>query len=252
MGADAHPGDRGHMDCSSVGTAPASTMRRLLIVAEDSLIVEAIRIGFRKSGEFNLIGHVSPHRPGVDVIFEAQPDVVLVDDIDGGDRTLELVSDLSHQTEYLTVMVLSIRMDDERLNQLLDAGASTVISKASPPAAIAMLVRETLNGHIVHKLAPSASQLRASSSSSGSNESSLTGRELEILHLVAGGCTNGDIARRLWVTEQTVKFHLRNIYRKLGVANRTQASHFAHVNGLVDLQPVSYTAPHPEVSAVAS
>jgi DNA-binding CsgD family transcriptional regulator len=79
----------------------------------------------------------------------------------------------------------------------------------------------------------------------------LTERELEILRLVASGSTNGDIARRLWVTEQTVKFHLRNIYRKLGVANRTQASHFAHVRGLVG--PVSAFGPdgQPELAVVS-
>ena len=62
----------------------------------------------------------------------------------------------------------------------------------------------------------------------------LTSRELEILRLVAAGSSNGTIARALWITEQTVKFHLSNVYRKLGVANRTQASRFAHLNGLVD------------------
>jgi DNA-binding NarL/FixJ family response regulator len=58
-------------------------------------------------------------------------------------------------------------------------------------------------------------------------EPQLTRRELEILTLVADGLPNGDIARRLWITEQTVKFHLSNIYRKLGVSNRTQASRWA-------------------------
>ena len=53
----------------------------------------------------------------------------------------------------------------------------------------------------------------------------LTARELEILRLVASGNSNRRIAQRLWVTEQTVKFHLSNVYRKLGVANRTEASH---------------------------
>jgi DNA-binding NarL/FixJ family response regulator len=65
----------------------------------------------------------------------------------------------------------------------------------------------------------------------------LTTRELEILKLVAGGSTNVEIAQRLWVTEQTVKFHLSNIYRKLEVGNRTQASHYAHINGLVADEP---------------
>jgi DNA-binding CsgD family transcriptional regulator len=52
---------------------------------------------------------------------------------------------------------------------------------------------------------------------------------------VAAGSTNSEVARSLWVTEATVKFHLRNLYRKLDVANRTEASHFAHVNGLVGI-----------------
>ena len=63
--------------------------------------------------------------------------------------------------------------------------------------------------------------------------SSLTGRELEILQLVASGATNADIARQLWITQQTVKFHVSNVYRKLDVGNRTEACHYAHVNGLV-------------------
>ncbi len=58
-----------------------------------------------------------------------------------------------------------------------------------------------------------------------------------MLRLVAGGSTNGEIARKLWVTEQTVKFHLSNVYRKLEVGNRTEASHYAHVNGLLGAEP---------------
>ena len=61
----------------------------------------------------------------------------------------------------------------------------------------------------------------------------LTQRELELLRLVASGATNNRLAGQLFVTEQTVKFHLSNIYRKLGVANRTQASRFAYSHGLV-------------------
>ena len=61
----------------------------------------------------------------------------------------------------------------------------------------------------------------------------LTRRELEILQLVAEGHSNAELARMLWVTEQTVKFHLSNIYRKLDVANRTEASRWAQLRGLL-------------------
>ena len=57
--------------------------------------------------------------------------------------------------------------------------------------------------------------------------------KLEILQLLAEGHSNADLAKMLWVTEQTVKFHLSNIYRKLGVANRTEASRWAQLNGLL-------------------
>ena len=61
----------------------------------------------------------------------------------------------------------------------------------------------------------------------------LTPRELEIVWVAADGGTNAEIARRLWVTEQTIKFHLSNIYRKLGVSNRTEMSRYAQLHGLL-------------------
>ena len=69
-----------------------------------------------------------------------------------------------------------------------------------------------------------------------SEDCPLTTRETEILALAAQGFTNGRIARELWITEQTVKFHLSNTYRKLGVTNRTEASRYAYVNNLVTRQ----------------
>ena len=67
----------------------------------------------------------------------------------------------------------------------------------------------------------------------------LTRREVEILRLVAEGHSNAQLARMLWVTEQTVKFHLSNVYRKLDVSNRTEASRWAQLNGLL---PMAVTA----------
>jgi DNA-binding CsgD family transcriptional regulator len=69
------------------------------------------------------------------------------------------------------------------------------------------------------------------------DDAGLTRRELEILKLVAEGDSNAQLAKMLWVTEQTVKFHLSNIYRKLGVSNRTEASRWAQLHGLLDQQP---------------
>ena len=97
------------------------------------------------------------------------------------------------------------------------------------PVALGTLLREISQGNVVHRhqVRPVAAQ---------EHDCPLTQRELEILRLVAEGHTNGHIARQLWVTEQTVKFHLSNIYRKLDVTNRTEASRWAQINGLLSTE----------------
>jgi DNA-binding NarL/FixJ family response regulator len=207
--------------------------KRLVIVADNSLIVEAIRIGFRHSGEFKLIGHADGRRTSAATVLAAAPDVILFDDMDCSEQALELIRELRSQGGAVTLIALTLQTQPAWLDRLFDAGATGVISKTTRPVALATLVRETMNGNIYHRPAQASRASEPASSVTPGEDLPLTARELEILKLVAAGFTNGDIARRLWVTEQTVKFHLRNVYRKLGVSNRTQASHIAYVKRLV-------------------
>jgi DNA-binding NarL/FixJ family response regulator len=219
------------LHCSDPDVRHASTMRRLVIVADSSLVVEAIRIGFRKSGEFRLVGYANGRTTTAGAILSAAPDVILLDDMGRSSRALELLRALRAEDQDVAVFVLSMQIDSEWLGRAFEAGATAVIAKATRPTALVTLVRETLSGHIVHRPAPDPPA--ASCDAIAESSLPLTARELEILRLVASGSTNGAIACQLWVTEQTVKFHLRNIYRKLDVANRTEASHLAHVKGLL-------------------
>jgi DNA-binding NarL/FixJ family response regulator len=221
------------VETSGGGPGLASALPRLVIVADSSLIVEAIHIGVRRSGEFNLVGHADGRKTSARTLLGTQPDVILLDDMDQSGRVTELIGEIRSQDQRVNLIVLSLAMDPVWLDTVFGAGATAVISKATHPAALARLVRETLNGHVFHRHAPVLGAIGQAPAGAGAGDLPLTGRESEILRLVASGSTNGDVARRLWVTEQTVKFHLRNIYRKLGVANRTQASRYAHVNGLV-------------------
>jgi DNA-binding NarL/FixJ family response regulator len=219
------------------GERSASLLRRLVIVADNSLIVEAIRIGFRTSGEFNLVGQADARTTPATSVVGAHPDVVLLDDMCRAQRALELVREIRALDPNVAVIVLSVHMEADWLEQVFDAGATGAISKATQPLALPTLVRETLNGHVFHVLRGARAPQAPPGPIVSAEALPLTDRELEILRVVAAGLSNGEVARRLWVTEQTVKFHLRNIYRKLDVANRTEASHFAYVNGLVSLRP---------------
>jgi len=221
------------MNMHVVGAQAQGPTKRLVVVADNSLIVEAIAIGLRKSGAFKLLGHVNARTGTIKAAVEAAPDVILVDDLEGSDEAIELVARITGEQERAAVIVLSTSMEPDWLDAMFAAGAAGVISKATHPAALATLVRETIDGHVVHVYKSSGVARTARPATVPADQTPLTTRELEVLQLVASGATNGEIARKLWVTEQTVKFHLSNVYRKLAVGNRTEASHYAYVNGLV-------------------
>jgi DNA-binding NarL/FixJ family response regulator len=117
----------------------------------------------------------------------------------------------------------------------LAAGAVAYVVKTAHADDVAAAIRQSFEhsvylaaGRPVASARPPARRAEPSEDTAG-----LTRRELEILRLVAEGHSNAHLARMLWVTEQTVKFHLSNIYRKLDVANRTEASRWAQVQGLL-------------------
>jgi len=123
-------------------------------------------------------------------------------------------------------LLLTLRMDSDWLDEAFEAGAHAVVSKTVHPVSLGTLLREISHGNVVHRFERRPAAVVE-------DDCPLTDRELEILRLVAQGHTNGKIARELWVTEQTVKFHLSNVYRKINVGNRTEASRWAQVNGLL-------------------
>jgi DNA-binding NarL/FixJ family response regulator len=208
-------------------------MKRLVVVTPSSLIVKAIATGLRPGTEFGLLRQVSGPMTSVKTIVEPDPDIVLLDYMSQSDQAVLTVAQIRALAPQIAIIVLTISMEPAWLDLIFDAGAAAAISKETPPTALATLVRETINGHVVgiYRGAPSARADRPAAAAEA--ESSLTARELEILRHVASGETNGQIAAKLWVTEQTVKFHLSNVYRKLDVGNRTAASYYAHVHGLV-------------------
>lgn len=209
-------------------------MKRLAVVAEDSLIVEAITIALRKSGEFSVVAHMDARSASAEKVTEASPEVVLIDEMEDSEQQIALIRQVKSASEAITVIVLTLSPAAARLDEMFEAGASAVVSKATQPGALAALIRETLEGRVLHIYKPAGQAIGAAAKPAPVEDSVLSGRELEVLRLVAAGSTNSEIAGKLWVTEQTVKFHLSNIYRKLEVANRTEASHYAHVNGLLN------------------
>jgi DNA-binding NarL/FixJ family response regulator len=140
----------------------------------------------------------------------------------------------------LKAVAVSAVDDPEAIKATLQAGASAYVLKEAHPQDIAVAVRQAISQSIhladtMDRGETAAASLRLD----GTGLSALTRREREILALVTEGKSNAEVARVLWVTEQTVKFHLSNIYRKTGAANRTAASRWAHQHGIQTARPLT-------------
>jgi DNA-binding NarL/FixJ family response regulator len=200
-------------------------MKRLMIVADHSFVVQAIRLALRQTAGFQVVGFFDGRVSVREALIELRPDVVLVDDMQEPQNALARLREATEDAPDAKSLLLTLRMEPEWLDEAFEAGAHAVLSKTVHPVSLGTLLREISHGNVVHRFQRRRTEVET--------ECPLTERELEILRLVAEGQTNGRIARQLWVTEQTVKFHLSNTYRKLGVANRTEASRYAYMHDLV-------------------
>jgi DNA-binding NarL/FixJ family response regulator len=203
-------------------------MKRLAIIADHTCMVDALRLVLRHTSGFQLVGVFDGRRDVRPPLDQQRPDVILLDDLQDMPTAIVRLRELREVLPHAKALLLTLSLEPETISKAFQAGADAVISKAVHPASLATLVRETANGTVYHSLSAMGTAPQDAA------EIVLTTRELEILRMVAEGRTNGGIAKELWVTEQTVKFHLSNIYRKLGVKNRTAASRYAHLHSLVD------------------
>ena len=202
-------------------------MKSLLVVADHPMVVQSIRLALRHTAGFRVVATVDGRTSALARLSELRPEIVLVDEMSRPTSALARISEAAQAAPGATIVLLAAGLDADALDEAFGAGAHAVISRRLHPATLGTLLREVVHGNVVH--APRAPRAARHPASHG-----LTTRELEVLRLVAEGQTNGRVAEALSVSEQTVKFHLCNVYRKLGVGNRTEASRSAHLHALLD------------------
>jgi DNA-binding NarL/FixJ family response regulator len=220
---------------------------RVVIVAEHPMLAEVIRRGLKHVPSLQVIGFVDSRRSCAEAVASATPDIVLIDEPKAASDVLPCIRELRAALPEAMLILLSARIGSAALAEGAAAGLDAAVAKTGHPDSIGLLVREIAAGNVFHAFRPSPSPVQPNENAADG----LTSRELEILGLVASGASNSRIAGELWVTEQTVKFHLSNLYRKLGVANRTQAGHYAHVHGLVAAPAASAMAPRQQLAVAA-
>jgi DNA-binding NarL/FixJ family response regulator len=201
---------------------------RTLIADDHQLMLAGVRRALEEAADLEVVGEARSGSQVLPLIGRHSPDVVLLDirmpDMDGL-TCLELIRQRHPQ---IKVIILSVFAEPEQIQLALRKGAAGYIVKSINPQDLPSAIRQAVEGTVYHPLG-----LPEHSETSIAKQAGLTDRETVILKAVAKGLSNQAIGKELWVTEQTIKFHLTNIYRKLNVNNRTEAARYAYQHGLV-------------------
>jgi DNA-binding NarL/FixJ family response regulator len=216
----------------------AFVQTRVVIVEDHPLMLNAIREMLERAEGFAVVGTATSGLQVEPLVARTRPDLVLLDLQIPGLDGLSCLALLRERHHEATVVVFSGVHDQEPIEKALVGGAAAFVSKSITPADLPAVLRQALKGS-VQFAAPQVSRAavaqatRQSAVAQVRRETGLTARELEILVAVARGLSNRAVGEELFLSDQTVKFHLHKIYRKLRVANRTEATRTAFELGLV-------------------
>jgi DNA-binding NarL/FixJ family response regulator len=201
---------------------------RVAIVDDHAVVRGGLQLLLSSEEDIEVVGTASNGDEAYELARDAGPDVVLMDlsmpGVDGIQATRRIVGDYSQ----IHVVVLTSFADKQRILDALEAGAVGYLLKDADPAEVAGAVRAAVAGG--SPLDPKAAKVLLDSRRHSRPAAKLTGRELEVLELVAEGFANKNIARRLGISERTVKSHLTKVFQAVGVADRTQAALWAKEN----------------------
>jgi DNA-binding NarL/FixJ family response regulator len=201
---------------------------RVLVADDHRLMLAAVRRALAEAEDFEIVGEVSVGSHVVPAVRETKPNVVLLDmrmpELDG----LACLERLRKHDPTIAVVILSSYSDEAQIEAARKAGALGYVVKTVEPVDLPAVLRSALSGKAFAVWGAEEPQGAAQTGAPALSE-----REGVVLEAVARGLSNREIGRQLWISEQTVKFHLRNIYRKLGISSRTEAARYAYRTGVV-------------------
>jgi DNA-binding NarL/FixJ family response regulator len=234
------PGGPGGADAASGaagGPATVSAPVRVAIVDDQAMVRTGFRLILDAEPDIEVVAEAGDGREALDAVARSRPDVVLMDIqmpvLDGLEATRRIVA----AGDDARVVILTTFERDDYITEAVRAGASGFLIKNAPPEDLLTAVRVVAAGEAL--LSPSVTRRVLARLAAGTPDPAaaagldrLTERETEVLALVAGGLSNGEIAERLYLGEATVKTHLSRVLSKLGLRDRVQAAVYAYESGL--------------------
>jgi two-component system, NarL family, response regulator LiaR len=220
-------------------------MVRIVLADDHPIVREGLRAVLETQSDFTVIAECSNGEEARQLVAELRPDVILLDlempVMDG----VETIRHLRHLPHVPRIIVFTAFDNDERIINAIQAGADGYLLKGSEPREeifkairLAMegssLLQPVVASKLLRHIGQQHRELRDTARMPQVEE--LTERELEVLHLLAQGMPNKEIASQLVISERTAKFHVSSIMSKLGATNRTEAVSLAAQSGLITLR----------------
>jgi two-component system, NarL family, nitrate/nitrite response regulator NarL len=214
---------------------------RILIADDHPIVRDGLKKLLALEDDFEVVGEAGDGREVLDRVQEVEPDVLLLDlrmpNLDG----LSALQALQQSNKTVRVIVLTASEDKNEFVQAMKLGCSGIVLKQTAPDLIVKSIRKVYAGEIwldshttaaVMRQFSSPADLAAAGGGKGRERSPLSTREREIVALVAQGYKNKEMAEKMFISEQTVKNHLHNIFDKLGVSDRLELALYAIHKGL--------------------
>ncbi len=207
----------------------AKAMIRVLCVDDHPLVLEGVARKIERQRDMQVIGTTASGEDAVEMYLSHRPDVVLMDLQLRGMGGLEAIQAIRRHDPMARIIVLTMYSGDEDIYRAIQAGAASYVLKESLTSDLVTIVRQVYGGE---RPIPASVATRLEARE---NLSSLSAREVEVLELVARGMRNKEIAGALGLSQETVQTHLKRLFVKLGVNDRTAAVTVALTRGIVHL-----------------
>ena len=199
-----------------------------LIVDDHEVVREGLRLSLSRAPNIRVIGEASDGKSAVALAERRRPDIVIMDvrmpEMDG----LEATKLLSERSPDIPVLIFTAYSERSLLSRGLDSGAKGYILKEAPHQTLVRAIEKVSSGEVYVDPALMPAFLP------GKGDDMLTGREREILQLLADGMSNADVAAKLFISQETVKSHVRHILTKLEADTRTHAVAIALREAIID------------------
>ena len=210
-------------------------MHTVVVVDDHPLLRRGVRELLDLEPSIKVVGEAGTREEALSLVRSLEPDLTILDLNIKGSSGIEILSTLKEEDPSRRVVILTVSDSGKDLTACIQAGADGYFLKDMEPEQFLDCIRQTLEGYLIvdqSMMAYLTASLRAKASGSMPDKPALTGRESDVLGLIAEGCTNKMIARELNISDGTVKGHVKHLLKKLGFKSRVEAAVWATQNGM--------------------